>query len=188
MIFTFCYISLLYILFYIILFQPSLNEVVESVQYSWKSCYEEGGGDFNSCFSCLVVLLLFFFFSRKAHEKPMSVKTQMRTLTSASRMRVPLGVLQCVLYGDRQCATWGPLVKQRFAPSLLFCLTSIIFKTNMIKTLFKIFKCSLILKHMLVFWQLDANSLQCHNRKKLLRTKILIIKKIRTFKYCNKMV
>lgn len=108
-------------------------------------------------------LLLMVFLSRKADQKPMSVKTRGHTLGSASRMKVALGVFQYFLYGERKtmCAASEPLLKHCFAASLLFSLTFIIFKTNRIKALFKIFKCSSMLKHMLVSWQLDANSLQC---------------------------
>ena len=42
------------------------------------------------------------FLSRKAHQKPAGVKTQMHTLGSASRMRVALGVFRCLLYGERK--------------------------------------------------------------------------------------
>lgn len=106
--------------------------------------------------------------SRKAPQMPMCVKIQMHTLGSIFRVRVAAGVFKCLLYGERKtvCAAWESLQKHCFAASLLFWLTFMIFKTKRIKAVLKIFKCSSVLKHMLVFWHLHVRSLQCYNRRK----------------------
>lgn len=67
------------------------------------------------------------------------------------------------------CAAWELLQKHCFATSLLFWLTFIIFKINRMKAVLKIFKCSFVLRHMLVFWYLPVSLLQCYNRRKLIQ-------------------
>lgn len=112
-------------------------------------------------------LELLFMFSEWNISPKASVETHMHTLFYHQDEGSFRSISMSSVWWKTMYVAWEPLLKHCFAASLLFWLTFIIFKTNRIKALFKIFKCSSILKHMPVSWQLDANSLQCYNRRQL---------------------